>query len=182
MAAKGYCTTDEVAAFLSRALTEAQVTQLEKIIEAAEQWIDDQFGYGYLGSPVLGKYRVAWARQFYLGPIASVESIRYYDSEEDSPYTIVDLGSGRIALSYGAADGTGFLVDYTPSQAVPAKISRACIVLSAHWLMPTLDPDRFGVAQHAFSGDYSVTYSGDSLPKEVFDLLGILPGGDLVLA
>lgn len=180
MAAKGYCTPEEVAAFLSRTLTEEQTTQLGNIIEASEQWIDDRLGYGYGGGPVTNAYRTAWNNQFYLGPLASIESLQYYGYAQDVPYTIADSTKGLVRIGYSVNDGTGFLIDFTPASDPPARVKRACIVLSAHWLMPTLDPDRFGAKQYTFSGDFSAQFIGDPIPAEVYELLNL--GGDVILA
>lgn len=180
MAAKGYCTPEEVAAYLSRQITAEQLPQLENTIEAAEAWIDDKLGFGFLGSAVVGRYRVAWNNEIYLGPISDIESLQYYAYGADVPYTIIDSNTGRVRIGYDVRDGTGFLVDYLPADTVPAKIKQACIILSAHWMMPTLDPDRFGVKQYAFSGDHSVVFDGSAVQEMVLTLIGA--GGDVALA
>ena len=79
MAAKGYCTAEEVANFLGRDFTAAQWAQCEKLIERAEAFIDNYTGRGWLmGTQTDEAHYLINANRFIFlryAPVSSVSAI-----------------------------------------------------------------------------------------------------------
>lgn len=154
MAAKGYCTTIEVADFLGVDLTTAQTSQAENLIEEAEAYIDGETNRAWLTGAQTDETYHYPSQMVYLryAPVASVGAVTgrgYLGADEetltvDDDYEVRDLEAGLVFLvSPGSYERVR--VDYTPVATVPADIRRACIEIVAAGLQPHLQPGSYGL-------------------------------------
>ncbi len=157
MAAKGYCTAQNVADFLARTFTAAQTTHCNNLIERAEVYIDEETGRGWLVGAQTDERHYVDDRNVFLryAPVASVTTVTgrtgLGEAEEeltaDSDYEVRDLESGLIGLFTTAYER--LLVDYTPVNEVPLDIKQACIELVATWIGPHLQPGSYGLDSYS---------------------------------
>lgn len=157
MAAKGYCTVDEVANFLGRVLTPAQETHCARLIETVEADIDDYTGRAWLvGAQTdeaqywpafrLGNLYVRYA------PVATVTIVKAragLGSDEETltageDYEAADLSAGLIYLVAPSAYDR-VRVTYTPTATVPLGIQQAAAEWAASRLLSHLRPDSYGL-------------------------------------
>lgn len=169
MAIKGYCTAEEVADFLGREFTAAQWAQCEKLIERAENFIDNYTGWGWLMGARTDEahYLTGAANRFIFlryAPVSSVSAItgRTAPGETETTltanddYEVRDLESGQILLISGGYDRV--LVDYTPVSTVPGDLEQAIIELVSTWLGPQLQPGSYGLDSFSLP-DLTVKFS-----------------------
>lgn len=153
MAAKGYCTADDVAAFLGLTFTAGQETHCDNLIERAETDIDGQTGRGWLVGAQTDEIHFPMGRLVFVRytPVASIDGItgrtNLGEAEEaltaDEDFELRDADSGLILL-----ETTGYerlLVSYTPENSVPNDIKQATIELVAARMQPVLQPGSFGL-------------------------------------
>lgn len=183
MAAKGYCTTDDIEAFLAVDLTATQLSQAETLIEQAEAYIDGECNRGWLVGAQTDEahYHPGYFLHLKYAPVASITAITgragLGQSEEtltaDEDYEVRDLDSGLIYLvSPGNYDRVQ--VDYTPAASVPAEITRACVELVAAWLQPQLQPGAFGIDSYSLPDltvKFNRSYNQVALPPTVQAIL-----------
>lgn len=170
MAAKGYCTADDVANFLGLTLTAAQESHCNDLIEQAEIYIDNETGRGWLVGAQADEAHFLddsnLTRRVYLryAPVTSVDAVtgRYFlgDTEStltvDDDYEVRDLASGLV---YVVTSGwQRLLVDYTPTASVPADIKRACAELVSAWMQPHLQAGSYGIDSYSLP-DLTVKFS-----------------------
>lgn len=185
MAAKGYCTVDEVAAFLGRTFTPEQDIQAERLIETAEADIDGGTNRGWLVGVQTDE--VHWYAGFRLGnlylryaPVSTVATVKgragIGETEStltvDVDYELVDLDGGWIRI-VNPASWDRIRVTYTPTATVPVDIQHATCELTAHKMRASLMPGSFG-AQSIGLPDLQVTFrqfSGESVPLSVTEVI-----------
>jgi hypothetical protein len=158
MAAKGYCTADDVADLLGQTFTAAQETHCDNLIEQAEITIDEKTNRGWLVGAQTDEafYRPGYRMFVRYAPLTSVDAITgragLGQAEEtltvDEDYEVRDLESGLIYLVYPTRYDR-VLADYTPVNATPLDIKRACIELVAAWMQPHLQPGAFGLDSYS---------------------------------
>ncbi len=158
MAAKGYCTVDDVEGFLARTFTAAQEMQCETLIESVEIYIDEETDRAWLTGAQTDEAHYNPTCELYLryAPVASVTAVTgrsgLGEDEEalvvDEDYEVRNLTTGLIHLVYpGNYDRV--LVDYTPVATVPADLKQAVIELVAAWLQPHLQPGSYGLDSYS---------------------------------
>ena len=166
MAAKGYCTANDVQEFLGVTFTAAQTTHAENLIERAEIYIDEETGRGWLVGAQTDEAHYVDSQNVFVryAPVASVEAVTgrsgLGETEEtltvDEDYEVQDLDNGLIVLTApGSYDRV--LVDYTPVNAVPKDIKQACIDIVAQWMQPSLQSN-YGIDSYALP-DLTVKFS-----------------------
>jgi len=185
MAAKGYCTVDEVAAFLGRTFTPEQDTYCERMIETGEADVDSYCGRGWLvGAQTDEDHRFAEYRlgELYLryAPVSSVATVKgraYMGEAEqtltaDVDYEVVNLEGGLIRIVYPAL-WDRIRATYTPTATVPLDIQQATAELVAHKLRSNLMPGSYGISQLGLP-DLNVTfrqYASEDWPLSVVNAL-----------
>lgn len=185
MAAKGYCTVDDVAAFLGRTFTPEQDIYCARMIETGEANVDSYCGRGWLvGAQSNEEHRYI---EFVLGelylryaPVTSVASVaaRSYMGEAeqtltvDVDYEVVNLEAGLIRI-VSPALWDRLRVTYTPTATVPLDIQQATAELVAHKMRPNLMPGSYGISQLGLP-DLNVTfrqYANEDWPLSVVNIL-----------
>lgn len=167
MASKGYCTSTNVADWLGATFTAAQYAHCETLIEQAEIFIDEETGRGWLVDTQTDEaiYHPRYLVYLKYAPVDSITTITgrtgIGEDEEtltaDDDYEVRDLTTGLIYLvSPDSYDR--ILVDYTPTDAVPADITMACTEIVANWMQPHLTPGMFGVDSYSLP-DLTVKFS-----------------------
>lgn len=169
MAAKGYCTTTNVADFLGVSFTAGQITQCGALIEAAEVAFNGETNRAWLTGAIVGETHW-WPRgQVFLSypPVATLGTVTARPrtmtglTDEtltaDDDYEVIDLATGQIALA------EPFLYDrvkvsYTPVATVPADIRQAIVEWVAAQMLPSLNPSTYGVERITLP-DYGVQFS-----------------------
>lgn len=158
MAAKGYCTTVDVADYLGVALTTAQDGQASALIEQAEIFIDGETNRAWLAGTQTDEefYRPSHKIFVRYAPIASVSAVTSRTDIGESEttltagvdYEIRDAAAGLIYLETPKTYDR-IRVDYTPVATVPADIKLACAMIVANWLQPHLQPGTFGLDSYS---------------------------------
>ncbi len=166
MAAKGYCTTDDVIG-ITGDLSADQISRAASLIEKAEMWLDGEIGRGWLVDVQAQEAHFLPAPYLNLKywPVESVDAVygrsRLGEDEKtltkDEDYEVQKLSSGIIRLvSPGSWDR--IRVTYTPADGVPGDVSLACAELVASWLQPTLRPGTYGLDSYSLP-DLTVKFS-----------------------
>lgn len=169
MAAKGYCTTDDVSAFLAQTFTAGQAAQCESLIEAAELEFDGETNRAWLvGAQTLEAWHIVngspdvWLKY---APVASISAVKgrsalgeaETDLVTDDDYEVIDLNAGHIRLVCpGGYDRVR--VSYAPTDTPPADVKQAIIELVAARLMPTMAPGTYGLDSITLP-DYGVKFA-----------------------
>lgn len=158
MAAKGYCTVEDVADLLALTLTAAQEAQCQALVERAERYIDEETGRGWLVGAQTNEAHYVDSQNIWLkyAPVASVASVVARSGLGESEttltanedYEVTDLNQGHIRLVY-PGDYDRVRVTYTPVDTVPADLVQACIEIAAAWLTPTLTPGTYGLDSYS---------------------------------
>jgi len=167
MAAKGYCTSADVEAFLGITFTAGQTAQCNSLIEQVEITIDGETNRAWLTGAQTDEAVFYPGYEVFLryAPVASVESITgragLGNDEEaltvDEDYEVRDLDGGLVyVVRPGNYDR--LLIDYTPVATVPADIKKACIEWVAVGLQPQLQPGSFGLDSYSLP-DLTVRFS-----------------------
>lgn len=157
MAAKGYCTVDEVAAFLGQTFTPEQDTHCDRLIETAEADVDGYTGRAWLTGAqtdeahTFAEYRLGSLYLRY-APATAVATVKgrasLGDAETtlvaDTDYEVVSLEQGLIRIVYPAS-WDRIRVTYTPTATVPLDIQQATAELVANQMQPHLKPDSYGL-------------------------------------
>jgi hypothetical protein len=167
MSAKGYCTVDDIAAFLGRTFTAAQLAQCDALIESAEIFIDEETNRGWLVGAQTDEAHYISSQNVWLryAPVATVATVTgrsgLGETEEtltvDDDYEVQDLNGGLIVLtSPGNYDRV--LISYTPVDTLPADLKQACIEIVSAWLQPSLAPGMYGLDSYSLP-DLSVKFS-----------------------
>jgi hypothetical protein len=166
MAARGYCTADEVAAFLGLTFTAGQEAQAEALIERAEAEIDGATERGWLVGEQSDEVHYPLGRLIFLryAPVESVEEITGRISlggaetalTEEVDYEVRDLESGLIRLVTLGYER--LLVSYTPVDSVPGDIKQATIELVANRMQPSLQPNSYGLDSYSLP-DLTVNFA-----------------------
>lgn len=166
MAAKGYCSAADVAAFLGRTFTAEQTTHCNNLIERAEVFMDEETNRGWLMGVRTDEahYPATWLMFLDYAPVASVESVtgRIALGEAEEPltvnvdYEVISLSGGLIKLLKRGYER--LLVDYTPVNTVPGDIKQATIELTANWLGSNLQPGSYGLDSYSLP-DLTVNFA-----------------------
>ncbi|NJN53287.1 MAG: hypothetical protein HC804_00140 [Anaerolineae bacterium] len=167
MAAKGYCSTADVANFLALTFTPAQTAQCEALIERTEIEIDSETNRAWLTGAITGEAIYAPPYDLWLryAPVASVTAVTgrcgVGEDEEalvaDEDYEVRDLNAGQIhLLTPGSYDRV--LVDYTPVDAVPADLVQAIVEVVAARMQAHLRPGSYGLDSYSLP-DLTVRYA-----------------------
>lgn len=188
MAAKGYCTVDDVADFLGQTLTSAQQASAERLIEQAEGMVDESTARAWLtGAKTDEAYFQAGYRLGNLflryAPVASVTTVKGRSGlgvaettlTVDVDYEVRDLDDGLVWLVYpGTYDR--IRVTYTPVATVPGPITKATAELVGAWMQPSLRPETYGLASYSLP-DLSVQFAREmadrSIPPTVQSILDL---------
>lgn len=167
MAAKGYCTYSDVAAFLGLTFTSAQQTQCSALIEMTELDIDRYTNRAWL-TGVQTNERFYWPEyELWLryAPVTTLTSITgrtaLGEDEDaltvDEDFEVLSLEYGLVRLiSPGSYDRV--LVTYTPTASTPGPIKKACIEWVATQLQSTLRVNTFGLDSYSLP-DLSVKFA-----------------------
>ena len=168
MTAKGYCTSDDVAAFLGQSLSAGQLAQCDALIEAAELEFDGEVNRAWLtGAQTLEAWPIVYSPDVWLkyAPVSSISAVKgrsalgetETDLVADTDYEVMDLTTGHIRLVYPLLYDR-VRVTYTPVATVPADVKQAIVELVAARLMPTLAPGTYGLDSVTLP-DYAVKFS-----------------------
>ncbi len=150
MVAQGYCTADQVAAWVGADLTEAQTADFTAWLEAAEDAINRYTGgrwqvYSGTGDapPIVAEYHplAGWRVNLASPPIASVTAVRGYLHGQQAISTalatddviLMDAEQGILWVQVWEAYDY-VQVDYVPEGTVPAPIAEATAALLADWI------------------------------------------------
>lgn len=169
MAAKGYCSTTEVANFLGVTFTAGQITQCSALIEAAEVAFDGETNRAWLTGAIADETHWWPQGRVFLNypPVATLGTVKARPrtltglTDEvlvaDTDYEAISLTTGEVSLA------EPFLYDrvkvsYTPVATVPADIRQAIIEWVAAQMQASLNPDTYGVERVTLP-DYSVQFS-----------------------
>lgn len=194
-----YTTADDVASLLGRVFTDEQSAVADRVITAAEIWVDQQtrkvYGVNAQRSerffrnpgPLLKLKNV---------PVVSIDGVftkTSYSSAEaqldPSSYDIQDAEQGLIYVS--ALEGNAqrypiVRVSYTADATIPSNVKLGTEYLTAHWLRPTLVDEMPGVSQFSLGGEEAISYTDlvkqYGVPAEVWAILGVNSGGDFYIA
>lgn len=185
MAAKGYCTVDEVATFLGRTFTFEQDLHAERLIETVEADVDNYTHRGWLvGAQTDEAHRqneyILGALYLRYAPVSAVATVKgraYLGATEetlveDTDYEIVDLEAGLIRIVYPCL-WERIRATYTPTPSVPLDIQQATAELVASKFRSNLMPGSFGVSQLGLP-DLNVTfrqYASEDWPLSVVNIL-----------
>lgn len=158
MAAKGYCTADEVADFLGVTFTAAQQTYCESLIERAEVDVDEETGRGWLVGAqtdepfyyppfhIYLKYTPVTSIQAITGRTGIGEAETVLTAEVD--YEVRSLAEGHLFLvTPGVYERVQ--VDYTPVASVPGDLKEAFIELVALRMQPQLNVGMYGLDSYS---------------------------------
>lgn len=167
MAAKGYCTFEDIEGLLGQTLTAGQRAQCESLIEAAELEFDGETGRAWMtGAQTLEVHYVKSPNIFLkYAPVGSISAVKgrsalgeaETDLVADTDYEVRDLSTGLILL-VTPNDYDRIRVTYTPVATVPADITRAIAEWVAARLMPSLTPGTYGLDSVTLP-DYAVKFS-----------------------
>lgn len=167
MAAKGYCTTADVASLLGVTFDAGQTTRCTTLIEQAEVYIDNETDRGWLVGAQTDEEHYCPPHRLFVryAPIDSVTAItgRTGIGEDDTALVVdedYEVRDAELGLVYLVSPGSYDLVkvDYTPTASVPADIKLACTEIVANWMQPTLNPGMYGVDSYSLP-DLTVRYS-----------------------
>jgi hypothetical protein len=157
MAAKGYCTADDVAELLGLTFTAGQEAHCDNLIERAETDIDEGTGRGWLVGEQADEAHYPIGRLIFLryAPVASVESITGRSGpggEEialvaDEDYELRDAEAGLIKLLSSGYER--LLISYTPVDTLPGDLKQAVIELVASRMQPSLQPGTYGLDSYS---------------------------------
>jgi len=166
MAAKGYCTAQDVADFLGKTFTAGQITHCNNLIERAEVDIDEETGRGWLVGVQTDERHFPINRLVFLryAPVTSVASVTgrvaLGEMEEtlvsNEDYELRDPATGLILLMKSGYER--LLVDYTPVNSVPGDIKQATIELVAMRMQPHLQPGAYGLDSYSLP-DLTVNFA-----------------------
>lgn len=170
MAAKGYATVEEVAAFLGVTFTAAQEAQAERMLETAEAEVDGYTNRGWLvGAQTdeahpYSEYRLG---NLYLryAPVTSIATVKgrpaLGDAEEtlvaDTDYEVMSLETGWVRILYPAS-WDRIRVTYTPTATAPLDIQQATAELAGNMMQSNLRPMSYGLDSLQLP-DLSVNFS-----------------------
>lgn len=167
MAARGYCTIDDVASWLGVTLSAEQAEQGDRLIEAAEVEMDGLMNRGFLLGTVTNERHEArfqvWLRNL---PVTSITAVagRVIDDPNEVWETIAPADYELISGVNGLMTVAGtwayevLRVTYVQTAVVPADLRQACAELVASKLQTTLNPALYGVDAVTLP-DYSVKYN-----------------------
>jgi hypothetical protein len=189
LAAKGYTSTDLVAAELGRTLTAAQLLQCATLIPQAESFIDTQTGKAWMTpSPIVDElHQIGDSSVVYLGsrPVTAVTIVKVralsFGSTDvtlvaGTDYELFEASRGVLLLNGSYQTGSLLKVSYTSTGAVPGDIQRAATLLVAGWLTDSsVDPDLYqrGIESYSVGSDLSVKFrtQAGGAPDEVLAIL-----------
>lgn len=187
MALRGYSTNVLVAAEMGRTFTVAQQSQCDGLIEEAEDLIDQITSRAWLStSPVTDELHTVEGPVVYLTnkPVTAITSVkvrRMAIGSTDttltagSTYELLDAANGVLSLGNAYRE---YLVKvtytFTTPEAVPPLIRRAATMLVAHWMVPRLNTDSYGIKRYSVGQELTVEFKDDGsrgVPDEVMDIL-----------
>ncbi len=180
MAAKGYTTIAEVAAYLGLTLSAAQEAEATSLILKAEAHVDRKTGRVWKVATVTAEQHDLEGPSVFLRtvPVSSITSIvGTLDSSPletaltaDVDYWLLDPVAGELHVecwkSYDRIE-----VTYASNSSIPEELGLAATMLVAHWLTPALMPDSFGVEQMQAGSDLSVKFRPSTVPFTVQDII-----------
>jgi hypothetical protein len=187
VASKGYCLRSHVADELGVVLTAQQELQVDALIEAAEDAIDDLAAQEWLGvSPVTAELHTPSGDYLNLEhrPVTAVTTVTTRapvpgETAEtlvaSSDYELVDAARGVLLLPGKA--GQLVSVAYTYAAPVPPAIRQATALLVAEWFRPRLNGSSGAAVESLTVGDVSVKYGkaasteNGGVPARVRDLV-----------
>lgn len=186
-----YCTADEVNELLGGSLTPEAEDAAAGVVEGVSAFIDLYTGQAYgSGGPLPSEVHTVRNSQITLShpPISLIETVAVTEPYVGAPstplvdgtgYQLLDASSGLVLIS--ACDGARATVSYTAAAlTVPAHITLAAKILSAHCIRYAIDPTGFTL-EKLESGTARLTYvgagssgggPGAGLPAMVEALLG----------
>lgn len=166
MAAKGYCTAQDVADFLGKTFTSAQTTHCNNLIERAEIDLDEETGRGWLVGAQIDEAHYPINSLIFVRytPVATVQAVTGRSGPGGDEITLIsgedyelrNAEAGLIKLLAGGYER--ILVDYTPAAAVPGDIKQAAIELVAMWIQPQLQPGSYGLDSYSLP-DLTVNFA-----------------------
>lgn len=197
VAAKGYCTQDDVEALLGATLTPVQEDNFAILLPAAEAYIDARTGLSWLAGAVTDQAYfdldgpLLWLRGAPLASSTVTVKVRASSTDTErtltagTDYDVEDLTSGRVRL-YGWQDWQRVRVSYTPSEDVDARITQAARQLVAFWLGPQHNGAEDALKAVSFGQDLKVEYdtaaTARGIPPTVDALLDSIGAGAVAFA
>lgn len=188
MAQKGYCTRAQVGDELGLVLTGMQETQVDLLIEDAEQVIDRLAADAWMEtSPVSLEPHTPTGAYIELlnRPVSAISLVRVRALSvgttpttltAGSDYELIDAARGTLLVPGYA--GQWVEVSYTFSAPCPPDIRRATIILVAEWFRPRLLGSTGQTVESVTVGDVAVKYatrtgttSTAGIPQRVLDLV-----------
>jgi hypothetical protein len=167
-----YSSSERVADHLGRDLSGALLSEADRKLLAAADWIDAHTGRTWGATASLTELHTITGPAIYLRktPVGSVASVEVRGPAVGSPwvaqaasaYELMDATAGLLHLAPAYA-GWWARVTYTPAQgAVPEHVHLAATLLAAHWLGPALVGEAGGtdapVKSYALGQELNVTY------------------------
>jgi hypothetical protein len=194
-----YTTADDVASLLSRSLSPAQEAVVDRVIDAAEVWVDQTTGkvYGVNAAATQRFFRNAGPLlRLKNVPLVSIQGVwtrtSFTSAEaalDPTSYEIQDADLGLVYVSTLEGNSESYpivRVAYTAGNPVPPNIKLGTEYLCLHWLRPLLQDELPGVANFSLGGEESISYSqlvqDFGVPSEVYAMLGVSPGGAFYVA
>lgn len=182
MAAKGYTTAANVAAFLGLTFTSGQTSQATALVSIAEDVIDTWTRRGWLLPQIEAEQHDLLTDHIYLdnAPVTSVDLVQARTRQIGDPwvtltalsdYELINVKKGDLQISYGWSGGsdpmlfgTGYgypfsyllAVTYTPNLPVPGDIAQAATQMVAHWMFHQVSPNLYGLTKDS-SGELGIT-------------------------
>jgi hypothetical protein len=175
----------DVATYLGRDLSDAEAAQVDAVIDAACEYVENYCGRSFAVTAVTDEPVKIVGNTIYLGraitAVASVKTRSPYVGFQTttlgaSEWSIWDYASGKILVS-GFMDSDA-LVSYTPATTVPAEVTLAATILAAGMLAFTGDSNRSStdIKSYSVGQELQVTYfdtsTSGNVPAQVTTLLG----------
>jgi hypothetical protein len=166
-----YSSTQQVADYLGTDLTGLQSIEADRLLLAAESWIDGRTGrtWGVTASTTETQTIAGQALYLRITPVASVTSVSIRSTYVNAAwsavsYELLDAAQGLVLLPWGYAGWLAQVV-YVPAQTVDPRVSLAATKLTAHWLQPTITGEAVAaggstsaVKSYAIGSELNVTY------------------------
>jgi hypothetical protein len=182
-----YADAADVATYLGRDLSDAEVAQVQIAIDAASAFVDSYTGRTWTGAAIVAELHTVFGPYVYLDrtPVTAISAVTSRTADigavpatlaAGSDYELLDAERGLVRHS--AADRSILAVSYTVTAIVPDPVKLATTMLAAGWLAVTSDTNRSSadLKRYSVGGELTVEYfdlnaAGSGVPAQVAALL-----------
>jgi hypothetical protein len=190
MSPRGYTTLQRVEARTGKSLSGSLAQEVNSLIEAAEDWIDQRTGRSWLhdGSPVVELFEPGLWLTLKYHPVASVSLVRTRSFITGDDWTTIQVGDydlvypsrGRLRISswWGVRSSWRRVIEvtYTPVAvtSVDARVELATTDLVAFWMKGRLEGDggiTADIQSYRVGDDLQVTYRQGAMVLGIPDTL-----------